>query len=464
MADRNALWSPQWQGNILDRNDPAQPRGYNFWGDGSVYVPYGTSYPGAATFRPDPVGTPHHGGVLDQLGIVPPQQDSPDRNSLMDRVGQGFALADHYAMGIPTTLAGLLNSAIPGQPLGDLMSIKGNAETARSDLARSGGADFLALPDAFMGSMPGSAPMAPTAARIAPPAARQAGRFADSAIDPLYQAMPSNAVGMFGGRLAKTADTAALAKAEDMAAKGMPREQIWNGTGWFQGKDGKWRFEIDDSGAAPAVPTRQWIERRNGVPMAPSLGGAYSSAMAPGASKPLKLQSLLNHGEMKSAYPDIMTEPTSLLREGSPSRGMYGQSMVDGSVRNEFAFNEALPPRDFKSVALHEGQHAIQDREAFARGGNLNGFTPNQISAERARIMQADNGDGWTSINTAAGDMSDTEVARRLYNRLAGEVEARTVQQRMDMTPDQRRARAPWLDYDVPESDQIVRFGGSGPR
>jgi len=34
----------------------------------------------------------------------------------------------------------------------------------------------------------------------------------------------------------------------------------------------------------------------------------------------------------------------------------------------------------------------------------------------------------------------------------------------MDMTADQRRARAPWLDYDVPEDQQIVRFGGSGPQ
>jgi hypothetical protein len=132
--------------------------------------------------------------------------------------------------------------------------------------------------------------------------------------------------------------------------------------------------------------------------------------------------------------------------------------MVDGSVRNEFGFNEALSPRDFKSVSLHEGQHAIQNREGMAKGGNPNAFTPDQIAAERARILAADQGDGWTSINTAAGDISDTEVARRLYNRLAGEVEARTVQKRMDYTPEQRRSRPPWEDYDVPEDQQIVRF------
>jgi hypothetical protein len=59
---------------------------------------------------------------------------------------------------------------------------------------------------------------------------------------------PANAAGMLGGRLAKTADHDALARAEELAAKGTPRETIWNDTGWFQGPDKKWRFEIDDSG------------------------------------------------------------------------------------------------------------------------------------------------------------------------------------------------------------------------
>ena len=87
-------------------------------------------------YRPEqvPRSAKPQGGVLDALGIVPPQQDTPDRSSLLDYAGQGAALLDHWTMGIPTSVAGLVNSAIPGQPLGDLMSIKGNAETARADL------------------------------------------------------------------------------------------------------------------------------------------------------------------------------------------------------------------------------------------------------------------------------------------------------------------------------------------
>jgi hypothetical protein len=51
-------------------------------------------------------------------------------------------------------------------------------------------------------------------------------------------------LGIFGGRMAKTADLNALARAERMAAENAPRESVWNETGWFQGPDQKWRFEI----------------------------------------------------------------------------------------------------------------------------------------------------------------------------------------------------------------------------
>ena len=53
-------------------------------------------------------------------------------------------------------------------------------------------------------------------------------------------------------------------------------------------------------------------------------------------------------------------------------------------------------------------------------------------------------------------------AGRKGYRNSSGEVEARTVQKRMNLTPEERRARPPWLDYDVPEDQQIVRFGGSG--
>lgn len=375
-------------------------------------------------YRPEQVVTsaPRQGGVLDQLGIAPPKQGTPDRNGVLDKVGQGAALLDHWTMGIPTTVAGLVNSAIPGQPLGDLWSIKDNAETARSDLARAGYGDFLALPDAFAGSMPGALPHAPAAAQTAGPAARQAGRLAESAIDPIYQAMPENAAGMFGGKLAKTADHAALAKAEDLAASGASREKIWQDTGWFQGKDGKWRFEIDDSGAT-TTPDRQWArpwktwDALEGWRMEPPSAGA---AKAIGANKIVGDRGIINHTDLVNAYPSVK----NIRFDVDVSSGAkYQPPFLGKDPRISLA--PELDKADAKSLSLHELQHHLQTEEGFGVGG-----------------VSFDGG----------------------YKRLAGEVEARTVQKRLDLTPDQRRARAPWLDYDVPEDQQIVRFGGSGPQ
>jgi hypothetical protein len=46
---------------------------------------------------------------------------------------------------------------------------------------------------------------------------------------------------IFAGVNAKTADTVALAKAEEMTSAGVDPRKVWSETGWFKGADGKWR-------------------------------------------------------------------------------------------------------------------------------------------------------------------------------------------------------------------------------
>ncbi len=53
----------------------------------------------------------------------------------------------------------------------------------------------------------------------------------------------------FAGEKARTADKKALEEAKRMAANGADADAIRRKTGWFKGMDGRWRFEIDDSGA-----------------------------------------------------------------------------------------------------------------------------------------------------------------------------------------------------------------------
>lgn len=263
--------------------------------------------------------------------------------------------------------------------------------------------------------------------------------------------VPKNSLGIFGGRLAKTADHAKLAAAEDMAARGVPREQIWNDTGWFQGADKKWRFEIDDSNAGFNLPGSTFGEMRD------SMGWGDH-----------RIKDAYEHPELYNAYPLIGNYGLEQL----PKTSGYGGQFIHSNVE----VNPTLPMDEANSVMLHELQHGVEDAENFAKGGNGGSGYAKRIYNELAGKVQdalAEQLANGVPIKQAVAavepmkqqlkslfSMSDYDA----YHRTSGEVEARTVQKRMDLTPEERASRPPWLDYDVPESQQIVRLGGSGPQ
>lgn len=263
------------------------------------------------------------------------------------------------------------------------------------------------------------------------------------------------AAGIFGGRLAKTADQAALGRAEELARSGVPREQIWNDTGWFKGGDDKWRFEIDDSNAKLSRPS--------------------FNEMNAGQSINQKFGEFIDHGDLTKAYPDLANRPLQYVRVENPKPG----SPLGLYSPERDAFMVRAIHQDFgnpKSTALHEGQHAIQRREGFSPGSSpeaqrmlLRENTGNPIIEQlRSAIATGKYGmPGEKPFMEAARnllkleDQSRTARSIDAYRSAAGEVEARNVQTRMNMTPEERRAKPPWLTEDVPASQQI--FGNLAP-
>ena len=303
---------------------------------------------------------------------------------------------------------------------------------------------------------------------------------------------PAGALGIFGGKMAKTADTAALAKAEQMAAQGVDRGTIWNETGWFQGADGQWRFEIPDNATTWPVPPKDWVSRNSeGTPMAPTVGTAFRKAaenLVPEA--PVRMKRLLGHEELAAAYPDIPETEVLLERNVGGRRGSYNGEVM--------GLNEAMPPDMAKSTMLHEAQHIVQQAEGFGKGGNTMslwshsdpavrkavnaehqrllspvsreefekgfaaGWSPSKAEVDKAyadyvKSTKKIRGDIYHFVNKAAQETAATNV----YRSLGGEAEARNVQTRMNMTPEQRRAAPPWMTQDTPDADQIIRTGGS---
>lgn len=279
---------------------------------------------------------------------------------------------------------------------------------------------------------------------------------------------------IFAGPKAATASQDALSLAKAMDAAGSSQDDIWRATGelgqpWFKGKDGKWRFEIDDTATKFALDE---------API-----DAYGA-------KELSALDAVQHPALAEAYPEL--NDTKMLHW--PQEEFKGASF-DPNDNTITMGHQAM--KDGKSVSLHELQHAIQEREGFARGGSPEMFALGPMFDQKARDLEADlsvyltgglgskpqeivsalkygNPSDIAAIAQKHGfDDADAAIeflmqqdAKRSpfgqYQRLAGEAEARNVQSRMNMSMPERIATPPWMTQDVPDADQIVRYG-EGP-
>jgi hypothetical protein len=267
------------------------------------------------------------------------------------------------------------------------------------------------------------------------------------------------AAGIFGGRLAKTADLEALARAEAMEKAGAYSDDIWTQTGWGRGADKHWRFEIDDSAARlnPSVMFEKY--------------GPVSDAF--------------EHPALFAAYPKLAKDE-AVIRSGDVPRGSYMGSRIDGVPGSSVIAASGRNDASLRSTMLHELQHGVQDIEGFARGGSnieLRPGTPAwEIYQERLRAIATPRPfeefvrmAGYDDLKQAAKDYKEylkmtkkpspmvdraaqEYATTEAYRRLAGETEARNVQGRQDWSASQRLDIPPGFSQDIPTAEQIVRF------
>ena len=236
-----------------------------------------------------------------------------------------------------------------------------------------------------------------------------------------------NTLGVFAGPQAETANKGMLAIAEDMAAKGASRDDIWNKTGWFQDVDGKWKFEIDDSksrvdfgegleeidygqvegaaqdvfdfpglfslgrGAYPEMsdirvraeyeptmeregylgPVNALSDRFDELPeFLPKVPSAYQRRLMQVEAQREELERIARDEfvtkNWTAADRKLSDQEIDALRdEAEKMRTAISELPDSGAV---VAYGQ--DPEMAKSVVLHELQHAIQKRENFGQGGN----------------------------------------------------------------------------------------------
>jgi hypothetical protein len=217
---------------------------------------------------------------------------------------------------------------------------------------------------------------------------------------------------LLAGMSARTFPWVRLPLAEAMEKAGKSVDEIWRATGLERGVDRKWRFEISDRGYR--VDPNAGVLGSDGFRVAP----LYDQQRHPG---------------MREAFPDLASARSEIRLDPGLERNrghfMPGQRLVS----TESPLRELL-----RNTGIHELQHMIDYIEGFARGGS---------ALEFVRLGYA------------------RDMAKALYNRLAGEVAARNAEYRLGMSDAARMRKAPIrteekLEIPVPRDQQIVRFYG----
>lgn len=295
----------------------------------------------------------------------------------------------------------------------------------------------------------------------------------------------------FAGTGANTASRKLLASAKAAVEEGADPEQVRTETGWFQGSDDKWRFELDDSQLTARDSWNLW--------------GQNESAQT------FRLHDLIDHWPLFDAYPQLRYLSVTVSPGLPPDHGMFhtlDSSITIGAEPEEGLLN--LSEQQL-SALMHEVQHGIQEIENFAHGGsssdtnllpstvvlkNLNGiYSERKQAAEQSpeyteylehvlseipageRMRQGARGEydhGMKVAKEAAyerfiepideerlamfdrlvklqGPLQGADSRMLSYRLLAGEVEARNVQERLHLTAPERVARSPQSTQDAPE-------------
>ena len=140
---------------------------------------------------------------------------------------------------------------------------------------------------------------------------------------------------------ANGANLESLREAQAMQEAGADMESIRKATGWHEGMDGKWRFEINDS-------RMQLRTDAADIPNYTTLG------------------ELVDAPELFEAYPDMADLSVTFHTLEDGQNGGYSRKFDSIELSRDLKNR----PEALLNSLIHEVQHAIQSREGFASGAN----------------------------------------------------------------------------------------------
>ena len=258
---------------------------------------------------------------------------------------------------------------------------------------------------------------------------------------------------------------------KDMEQNGKTPKEIRLATGWEKGVDNLWRYEILDGTVSPI-----------------NLNPTVKSPLFEEKVTEVSLKEIYNNSELYKAYPQIGNTKVYVYETDVP---LYDENKMFALEGNIYINKKTYDVRENKlyygesegNPLQHEIQHNIQFIEGFAVGSSreqnkqriyeaIENFRktydraeprPNQEGGYNEyifRILQEKlpkelvdsllEGDN-TFLERIAGVMSQTA-----YEGFAGEVEARNVEKRLFMSPQERLEQTLKDTQDIPYEDQFV--------
>lgn len=243
----------------------------------------------------------------------------------------------------------------------------------------------------------------------------------------------------------RTARMDNLSVARKMEEEKKDAKAIKMATGWERGADGKWRYEMPDAKIKDTM----------------DVGGGhivkrYEDDMLWNGGK---LSRVIDAPELFKAYPQLkdVRIDTDAIMNDMPSNGEYN------SKTNTITIH-ADDLKYMNGILNHEIQHVIQDIEGFAKGGSprlVRGEVKKKLNEVTKQIRQLraegkeDEAKALIEKNRGLYNAYQKNDDYNSYKSLAGEVEARNVSARMNMTPEERRKTLAESTEDVARKDQI---------
>jgi len=277
--------------------------------------------------------------------------------------------------------------------------------------------------------------------------------------------------------------------ARQMQSFGYNYKDIWTSTGWELGKDGKWRYEIDDWNISEKDVMDALIQIADEGGMAP-----IYLLMSPGniewmdkmrkASKSIRTLRIGVDSDPNAKYDMGYAQNVNAIIV--PERAVRAYELATESEKTAI-FNK------IKSDLIHEIQHSIQYEEGFGQGSSAEpseivSYIEKQMKKDilllstynKAKLL-LDSGISRLQAQSKKGDVDqrlidgvdkqkdiiiqmlsqfakDNDIPldiKSFYIRSHGEAESRNVQRRAEMTQEQRRLESPRMTSDV-DYDQLI--------